>query len=203
MTVAPAQEEWAMMISRRGAGLGLFGTMLVGAARPVAAQPITGLSEQLAPRAPAAPFVPRPGSNSMRGPAELGSGITVQETERGTVMSVQGDVLFAFDSYELRPSSREVLGRVVAYIQQRRPPRIAVEGNTDAVGSPAYNVALGQNRARSVVAFLVQAGGLPPGIFTMASYGATRPAAPNTNPDGSDNPEGRARNRRVDIILER
>ncbi len=117
-------------------------------------------------------------------------------------MSVQGDVLFAFDSYQLRPGSREVLGRIAAYIQERRPPQIAVEGNTDSVGSPSYNMALGASRARQVVAFLVQSG-IPGGVFSATSYGATRPVAPNTNPDGSDNPEGRARNRRVDIILER
>ncbi len=196
-----------MRLSRRdlvhcfigSAVIGSCGSVLSGAA---SAQPITGLSEQLAPRAPVVPFTPRPGGNGLRGQSELGSGVTIQETARGTIMSVQGDVLFAFDSAELRPSSREVLGRVAAYILERRPPQIAVEGNTDSVGSPSYNMALGASRARQVVAFLVQSG-IPGRIFSVTSYGATRPVAPNANPDGSDNPEGRARNRRVDIILER
>ncbi len=193
-----------IVMTRRSAALGLLGAVVPGLA--ALAQPITGLSEQVAPRSPSAPFTPRPGSGSLRGPAEaapdLGSGITIQETGRGTMMSVQGDVLFAFDSFELRPSSRAVLTRVAVYIQQRHPPHIAVEGNTDSVGSPSYNMSLGQSRARAVASFLIQSG-LPAGIFSVASFGATRPVAANTNPDGSDNAGGRARNRRVDIILER
>jgi outer membrane protein OmpA-like peptidoglycan-associated protein len=135
-------------------------------------------------------------------PANLPAGVTIKETPSATIMSVQGDVLFDFDSDQLRPSSREVLARVVAYIEERRPPQIAIEGNTDSIGAPDYNLALGRSRARSVGLFFVQAG-LPAEIFTVTSYGASRPVAPNTFPDGSDNPEGRARNRRVDIILER
>ncbi len=191
-----------MSISRRGVMTALaLGGPALAFCRIASAQTVPGLSEQAAPRATVpAPAIPRP---ALPRPApNLGAGITVQETPRATIMSVSGDVLFAFDSYELRPSSREVLARVVAYIQERRPPQIAVEGNTDSVGAADYNMALGQSRARSVMNFFVQSG-LPGRIFTVASYGATRPVAPNTNPDGSDNPEGRARNRRVDIILER
>ncbi len=192
-----------MRVSRRElASAILFGAPMLAFGHAASAQTPSGLSEQLMPHP--APALPRPAAPAPAagGAPSLPAGVTIKETPTATIMSVQGDVLFDFDSAQLRPSSREVLARVVAYINERRPPQIAVEGNTDSVGSPDYNVALGRNRARSVVGFFVQSG-LPGGIFTVASYGATHPVAANTNPDGSDNPEGRAHNRRVDIILER
>ena len=188
------RETTAMRLSRRA----VVSALLLGAHSAAFAQTVPGLSEQIAPHLVPPPAAPRQGLAQ----PNLGTGITIQETPRGTLMSVQGDVLFAFDSYQLRPSSREVLARVVAYIQERRPPQIAIEGNTDSVGSAAYNMALGANRARSVASFFVQSG-LPGRLFSVTSFGATHPVASNTNPDGSDNAEGRAHNRRVDIILER
>ena len=81
----------------------------------------------------------------------------------------------------------------------RRGPRaVTVAGHTDSVGEPGYNTALSQRRAEAVRAALAPA--LGAGFtFQVAGFGADLPVAPNTHDNGSDNPEGRAHNRRVEI----
>jgi outer membrane protein OmpA-like peptidoglycan-associated protein len=60
---------------------------------------------------------------------------------------------------------------------------------------------LSQQRAWSVETWLVQNAGLPASVFSPAGYGATNPVAPNETPDGHDDPDGRQRNRRVEIVI--
>ena len=77
--------------------------------------------------------------------------------------------------------------------------RFEVAGHTDARGTDEYNHRLGQRRAISVVEHLARAG-VPAERLVVRSYGESRPIAPNARPDGSDDPEGRALNRRVEIV---
>lgn len=73
--------------------------------------------------------------------------------------------------------------------------------HTDGKGSDAYNQKLSERRADSVRQWLGQKEGLAQVKMTTQGFGAARPVAPNTNKDGSDNPEGRQKNRRVEIVL--
>ncbi|MGB0882709.1 MAG: OmpA family protein, partial [Vicingaceae bacterium] len=75
---------------------------------------------------------------------------------------------------------------------------LKIGAHTDAIGGYAYNKRLGQKRADAVVNYLVSKGIAKSRIFAT-SYGQTKPIAPNTNPDGTDNPPGRAKNRRVEF----
>ena len=114
--------------------------------------------------------------------------------------SVPADVLFAFDSATLRPEASVALQQTLAAIRQSIPyPAIRVEGNTDSIGTAAYNAQLSLRRAQAVARFLVGQG-IPQAAITEAGNGASRPVAPNTQPNGQDNPQGRASNRRVDLI---
>ncbi|HLK24527.1 MAG TPA: OmpA family protein, partial [Caulobacteraceae bacterium] len=79
-----------------------------------------------------------------------------------------------------------------------RPER--VEGHTDAIGSDAYNMTLSEARARTVRDWLSARGAIP-AATPIKGYGKRDPIAPNTRPDGSDDPEGRQKNRRVDILF--
>ena len=79
--------------------------------------------------------------------------------------------------------------------------RIIVEGHADGIGAEAYNKTLSDKRAEAVVSELVAAG-VERGRLTKRAFGKERPLEPNKRPDGSDNPEGRARNRRVALIVE-
>jgi outer membrane protein OmpA-like peptidoglycan-associated protein len=128
--------------------------------------------------------------------------VVVEETPRGTQLTVQNDVLFDFDRVELRPQAAEALTRVADILRERRPRAARIVGHTDSVGSDGYNQALSERRARAVERWLAAngGGGLPP--MQVEGQGEGRPVAPNTV-DGRDNPEGRQKNRRVEVLLER
>jgi outer membrane protein OmpA-like peptidoglycan-associated protein len=126
----------------------------------------------------------------------------VEEGPRTTKLTVNNDVLFDFDKAELRPEAAEALGRVADIIRQRSPSRVRIIGHTDSVGSDTYNQQLSERRARSVQQWLASnGGGLPP--METVGRGEAEPVAPNATAGGADNPEGRQRNRRVEVLLER
>jgi outer membrane protein OmpA-like peptidoglycan-associated protein len=114
-----------------------------------------------------------------------------------TVIRLPGDVLFAFGSAELTPAAREAIAAVDDEIGGGTGT-VTIEGHTDAIGSDADNQALSERRAAAVRGALEKA--LGSGYqYTSVGFGETRPIAPNTKPDGSDDPDGRALNRRVEI----
>jgi outer membrane protein OmpA-like peptidoglycan-associated protein len=79
-------------------------------------------------------------------------------------------------------------------------PRVILEigSHTDTRGTHDYNVALSSKRAQSVVRYLIEKG-IGKDSLQSKGYAETEPIAPNTHPDGSDNPEGRAKNRRTEF----
>lgn len=114
--------------------------------------------------------------------------------------AVASDVLFDFGSATLRPEASAALNDILNQIRAvYQYPVIRVEGHTDSIGSDAANDALSLRRAESVRQWLMAAG-IPPGAITTDGLGKRRPVAPNTLPNGADNPDGRARNRRVELI---
>jgi outer membrane protein OmpA-like peptidoglycan-associated protein len=127
--------------------------------------------------------------------------VVIEDTPRVTRIAVRNDVLFDFDKAELRPEAAEALTRVAEIIRQRAPRAVGIIGHTDSVGAEAYNQTLSERRARSVEQWLsAHASGLPP--MQASGRGEAEPVAPNAL-DGRDNPEGRQRNRRVEVLLER
>ena len=127
---------------------------------------------------------------------ELNAKVTGQEIR----IELQADVLFDFDKSVLRPEATATL-RKVADVIRANPGLVTVEGFTDSKGSDAYNQALSERRAASVKSWLVQSGGAEAARVAARGLGETRPVAPNTKPDGSDDPQGRQRNRRVEIAI--
>ena len=103
-------------------------------------------------------------------------------------------IRFDFDAASIRPDSRETLNRLLKAIEARPDAGLVIEGHTDAEGSDAYNLTLSENRARSVVNWLV-AHGVSSGRLTAKGFGESRPVADNARPDG------RALNRRVEITV--
>jgi len=113
--------------------------------------------------------------------------------------TVNTDVLFAFNGSDLSSDAQAVLASVVQHLQTARPGRVSIVGYTDSLGTRDYNLALSQRRAVSVEAYLqahVHNGRLS---YETKGLGEANPVAPNTLPDGQDNPAGRQRNRRVVI----
>jgi outer membrane protein OmpA-like peptidoglycan-associated protein len=123
--------------------------------------------------------------------------------ERADTVHVQlaGDVLFDFDSSAIQPDAAHSLAEVGALIRQRARARVEVVGHTDSIGAEAYNEELSRRRALAVIVWLSEREGIPAGLMAARGLGSRQPAAHNTKPDGSDDPEGRARNRRVEISI--
>ncbi len=112
---------------------------------------------------------------------------------------LQADVLFAFNSAQLTGAAGSRIDQAVANIRKRHPRALRIQGYTDSIGSVSYNLGLSRRRADSVEAALKRALGPSAPPMTAVGYGEADPVAANTNPDGSDNPRGRALNRRVEI----
>lgn len=120
----------------------------------------------------------------------------VTSKSRGLVITLEGAVLFGSGRSELLPGARERLARVAQLLRhQTLSRRLVVEGHTDSVGSEESNVLLSEQRARAVRGFLVSEGIAEQRIQAIGK-GETEPVASNASP------EGRASNRRVEIVLE-
>lgn len=120
--------------------------------------------------------------------------------QQAIVIDLPADVLFDFDKAELRPDAQASLAKAAELLQSYANAPIAVRGHTDAKGSDAYNDALSLRRAQAVAERLRGAAGGRP--IAAEGLGKRRPVAPNQHADGSDDPEGRQRNRRVEIVIE-
>lgn len=127
--------------------------------------------------------------------------LEIKETDTEVRIELAADVLFDFDQSNLLPKAEQTLTEVAQVIRERSKSSIRIEGHTDSKGSDPYNQKLSRRRAESVTAWLRRQPGLATLSFTPQGFGAKRPVAPNAKPDGSDDPEGRQKNRRVEIIM--
>ena len=141
-----------------------------------------------------------------------GKSIEVEETLRDLnakkvdmeiQISLSGDVLFDFDKWGIRPEAEEPLAKIARVVTELKKNNMTIEGHTDSKGSDSYNLNLSQKRADSVKKWFLEEGGLSQVTFATKGYGESKPVASNTKSDGSDNPEGRAKNRRVEIRLKK
>lgn len=163
--------------------------------------------------ASAAAQAPRAFTNATRPEIETLS-LPVQELELpiasldGTVVTtarrvtLQADVLFAFGSSTLGDRSRSRVAAVASELQTRRPRGIRVIGHTDSKGSAGNNLRLSVRRAAAVQRALAAALEPEAPAVRTEGRGESDPAAANTK-NGADDPGGRARNRRVEIVLDR
>jgi outer membrane protein OmpA-like peptidoglycan-associated protein len=137
-------------------------------------------------------------SRSLSGVMEdLGAKVTDQEI----TIELAADFLFDFDKYALRNEAADSLRKVGEVVKAYPKAPLLIEGHTDGKGTHPYNMKLSENRALSVKNWLVQNAGVNSARITTRGWGETKPVTPNTNPDGSDNPQGRQKNRRVSITL--
>jgi outer membrane protein OmpA-like peptidoglycan-associated protein len=122
----------------------------------------------------------------------------VEETGEDATVTFAADVLFEFDQASLAPSAAPRLDRVADELSDLGPRTVTISGHSDSMGDPAYNQDLSERRAVAVRAALAERLGAD-FSFEVTGHGETQPVAANENDDGSDNPEGRALNRRVEI----
>jgi OOP family OmpA-OmpF porin len=111
-------------------------------------------------------------------------------------------VNFDFDKSTLRPDAVAILNEAIEILKRYPDLRVEVAGHTDSKGTDQYNQALSERRATAVYDYLTKNGVAAGRLMGPTGYGESRPIAPNTNPDGSDNPEGRAQNRRTELNVQ-
>jgi len=103
-------------------------------------------------------------------------------------------IYFDYDASALRPDSTETLNQILTAIKKRPGIKLVIEGHTDSQGSDDYNLSLSEQRARSVVKWIVEHG-IDSRQLTAKGLGESQPVADNSKPDG------RALNRRVEIAV--
>ena len=117
----------------------------------------------------------------------------------GTVITLEDSILFDFGESDIRPDAAHTLSKLATVLNDAKVPAAHIYGHTDSVSDEAFNQKLSEDRANAVSAELKKDG--VSAILDATGYGESKPIAPNENADGSDNPAGRALNRRVEIFI--
>jgi outer membrane protein OmpA-like peptidoglycan-associated protein len=133
--------------------------------------------------------------------ADVQGQVSFVETPTKVEIVIGTDVLFAFDRADLTPEAQGRLADVAAAIREKATGPVRIDGYTDSLGDAGYNQRLSEQRAEAVRVALAGMEGLGAVQFAATGHGAADPVAPNANPDGSDNPAGRAKNRRVVVTF--
>lgn len=109
------------------------------------------------------------------------------------------NIYYPFDEFYLTDSAREIIDTTIYRLMLENPTIIAeISSHTDSKGSDYYNFNLSNKRAQSVVDYLIEKG-IEKKRLIAKGYGETQPIAENNNPDGTDNPVGRQKNRRTEF----
>jgi peptidoglycan-associated lipoprotein len=113
------------------------------------------------------------------------------------------NIYFELDKWDIKAEAAAELDKLVDLLNDNPEiTKMELSSHTDSIASADYNITLSQRRAESTVRYLVSKG-INPDRLVAKGYGESRPVARNTNPNGTDNPDGRARNRRTEFrILE-
>jgi peptidoglycan-associated lipoprotein len=112
------------------------------------------------------------------------------------------NIYYDFNKYNIRPDAAVELDKLVQLLIDNPEIKIELSSHTDSVDTDEYNIFLSQKRAESAVEYIVKHG-IAPDRLVAKGYGESKPIARNSNPDGSDNPVGRQKNRRTEFkILE-
>lgn len=125
--------------------------------------------------------------------------VLVIKTEYGLKIKIS-NIEFEYNKADLRGNAFKILDRVTEILEKYSSYKVRIEGHTDNIGKEEYNLKLSEKRAKSVFDYLID-NGIKQTMLTIKGLGFSRPVAPNNKPDGSDNPEGRAKNRRVEFLL--
>jgi outer membrane protein OmpA-like peptidoglycan-associated protein len=121
-------------------------------------------------------------------------GADARATDRGVVVNLP-DVLFDFDRATLAPSAESTVREIATVVRDVGDRSIAIEGHTDSIGSVGYNQSLSEGRAKSVANDLVR-NGVPRKRLAVRGMGESDPIASNATESG------RARNRRVEVVIQ-
>jgi outer membrane protein OmpA-like peptidoglycan-associated protein len=200
-----------MRLTVEGEETGTFCLLMGGTALPQAsaptcpapAAPVVVVTPPVAPQPVPPPMVrvvtvdPAPAMAPPPAPSPKAVEVIVSKCEER--LRVGSDFLFDFDRAEVRPEADAALEEVAQRVNAAGK-RVMVEGHTDAKGTETYNQSLSERRASAVRLALVDRGVSDAQLITRG-FGKSRPIASNEHADGSDDPEGRQKNRRVEVVI--
>lgn len=129
------------------------------------------------------------------------NGVRVEENDLEFRIIFESDILFDFDRANIRADAEKILSVVAGALEQFEGKSIRLIGFTDSKGADEYNMKLSLRRAESVKRFLQAQTKLTKFRFKVEGKGEMEPIAPNFHENGEDNPEGRQKNRRVEIRI--
>jgi len=113
---------------------------------------------------------------------------------------ILNNIFFDFDKATLRTQSNTELNKLYKFLIKYSQLIVEISGHTDSKGADQYNQLLSEKRAQAVVDFLITKG-INKNQLVFKGYGETQPTVKNINPDGSDNPDNRQLNRRVELKI--
>jgi outer membrane protein OmpA-like peptidoglycan-associated protein len=128
---------------------------------------------------------------------ELKAEVTAAEIK----IDLAADVLFDFDKASIKKEAEPSLQNLATVLKANPGASVAIEGHTDGKGADAYNQTLSEQRAAAVKQWLVANAQVNGANISTRGWGKSKPVTYNAKPDGSDDPEGRAKNRRVQVIV--
>ena len=126
---------------------------------------------------------------------ELKKDLGVKEGPTGEMAQIPNEIMFPFDSDQLRPNAVNILAECAELINREHAKHVSVIGHSDSVGRKHYNVELSKRRALTVKSWLVKQGGVAEEDLLAIGVGAKKPMASNATA------EGRAKNRRVEVLM--
>ncbi|MFM8738828.1 MAG: OmpA family protein, partial [Cytophagales bacterium] len=126
--------------------------------------------------------------------------ILVLDRKAKNVTFVLKNIYFEYNKADINRESATELDKLVQILEDNPDIKIEMGSHTDSVASNAFNIELSQRRAQSTVDYLIRKG-IDPKRLTAKGYGEEKPIARNTNPDGTDNPVGRQKNRRTEFRI--
>lgn len=125
--------------------------------------------------------------------------LTLETLELEKIIVLE-NIFYDLDKWDIREDAALELDKLVNVLNDNPEISIELSSHTDSIGSDDYNIRLSQRRAQSAVDYIVNTG-IERNRLVAKGYGESRPIARNTNPDGTDNPEGRQKNRRTEFKI--
>ena len=129
----------------------------------------------------------------------LDTAVVLEKIEINKIFVLE-NIYYNFNKADIREDAAKELDKLVQLLVDNPEIKIELASHTDSIDDGAYNLDLSQRRADAAVRYLVQRG-IAPDRLIAKGYGEDRPIARNTNPDGTDNPEGRQKNRRTEFKI--
>jgi outer membrane protein OmpA-like peptidoglycan-associated protein len=133
-------------------------------------------------------------------PTLLDANVDGQKTLKVGQKIILERIYFDFDKFSIRDESIIELYKLLVFMTSNPSVVVQISGHTDSRGADDYNLKLSLNRAKSVVAWLKDRE-IPSKRMMVKGFGESQHIAPNENPDGTDNPDGRQMNRRIELTI--